>query len=342
MRILVIRLSAMGDVALTLPVIKAFRMKYPDYELIILTRSAFSAFFSEDKGIRLFTPDLKFRHKGLQGIWKLFMDLNKYGRIDIVADLHDVLRSKILRLLFRSTGIPVYVIDKGRKEKRSLISGKKKLCLKHTTDRYCDVFRKAGFEITPFKGKSISAGKEARRKAEQLLPDISLKHIGIAPFARHRLKQWPVENSIQLMKMISRNEDIKFWLFGGGEECRQLADIEKIISNSTSLCGKLTLEEEIAVMEKLEFMVAMDSANMHMAALAGIKVVSIWGGTDPMTGFGTWGQPAEYSIGISHEELGCRPCTIYGKGTCKRGDLACIKWLTPEKVFEKLKNLKLL
>jgi ADP-heptose:LPS heptosyltransferase len=118
--------------------------------------------------------------------------------------------------------------------------------------------------------------------------------------------------------------------------------MEKMDGRIVSWCGKLTLEEEMAVMGVLDFMIAMDSSNMHMAALSGTKVISIWGGTDPLAGFGAWGQPAEFSLSISSEELKCRPCTVYGKGRCHRGDFACMIWLTPEKVFSRLVELKVI
>ena len=92
-------------------------------------------------------------------------------------------------------------------------------------------------------------------------------------------------------------------------------------------------------MSRLDLMIAMDSSNMHMAALTGTKVISIWGGTDPLTGFGAWMQPDDYSIRIPVDELTCRPCTIYGKGECKRGDFACMNWLTPEIVFRKIEKI---
>ena len=92
-------------------------------------------------------------------------------------------------------------------------------------------------------------------------------------------------------------------------------------------------------MSKLDFMIAMDSSNMHMAALVGIKVISVWGGTDPLSGFGAWMQPENYSIRISATELTCRPCTTFGKGECRRGDFACMNWITPEIVFEKIEKL---
>lgn len=331
----------MGDVALTLPVLKAFRSIYPDVEAVFLTRKSFSSFFTGTGGLNVFTPDLNGRHRGISGIFRLFSDLKALWKFDYVLDLHGVLRTFMLDFLFSVSGAKVFCIDKGRKEKSRLIRGKEKKMLKHTVERYADVFRKAGFDIIPAEGKIFSPGSGAGSKAGRLITDGNV-NIGVAPFAKHILKQWPVENSIKLMKMISGIPGVRFWLFGGSDECARLADIEKIIPSAVSLCGKLTLEEEIAVMERLTFMIAMDSSNMHMAALAGTRVVSIWGATDPVAGFGAWGQPAEYSVRIPADELACRPCTVYGKGTCRRGDFACMTWLTPEKVFEEMKKLKLI
>ena len=128
-------------------------------------------------------------------------------------------------------------------------------------------------------------------------------------------------------------------VFGGNEDSDKLAVFQSKVPHSTSLAGKLTLDEELLFMTKLDLMIAMDSSNMHMAALVGTKVISIWGGTDPLSGFSAWMQPDNFSIRIPVEELTCRPCTIYGKGECKRGDFACMNWLTPEMVFQKIEKL---
>lgn len=339
MRILVIRLSAMGDVALTLPPLRAFREKYPDYELLVLTRPAFAAFFGDGSGIKLLAADLKGRHKGFSGIWILYRDIKKEGKIDFVIDLHNVIRSRILGGLLRLSGTPVYIIDKGRKEKRALVKGLIRQPLKHTAERYAEVFGRAGFSISPVKGRCITPGERAVSKAGELLAGYRGLNIGIAPFARHELKQWPAERMLELMRMISGRVTARFWLFGGIEERDRLAAMEKAGRGITSTCGRLKLDEELALMGKLDFMIAMDSSNMHMAALAGARVISIWGGTDPKAGFGAWGQPPEYSVYISSEELDCRPCTIYGKGSCRRGDFACMIRLTPEMVFKRLVEL---
>jgi ADP-heptose:LPS heptosyltransferase len=142
--------------------------------------------------------------------------------------------------------------------------------------------------------------------------------------------------------MISKHHKAKFWLFGGREDIERMEAFSNKVPGSVIVAGSHTLSEELALMSRLDFMITMDSANMHMASLVGIRVISIWGGTDPLAGFGAWHQPDEFSIRIPVEELTCRPCTIYGKSKCRRGDFACMKWLTPEKVYEKMINLKII
>lgn len=340
MRLLVIRTSAMGDVALITPVLAGMRKQYPEVEIVVLTRQAFRPFFSSLPGLVLFFPDLKKRHKGLPGIFRLFSDINRTAKIDHVVDLHDVLRSKILRFIFRLSGTPVSVIDKGRSDKRALITGKKRIQLKHSVERYCDVFAGAGFPVTPSAEASIIPSAEALGKADKLISQDVL-NIGVAPYAKHNLKMWPEENMIRLLSMISESRKCKFWLFGGFDEYEKIDSFQARVPGSENTAGKLSLDEELALMSRLDFMIAMDSSNMHMAALTGTKVISIWGGTDPLAGFGAWKQPAEYFISIPVDELTCRPCTIFGKGTCSRGDFACMNWLTPEIVYNKLNNLKI-
>ncbi len=340
MRLLIIRTSAMGDVALTTPVLAGMRKQYPDIELVLLTKSAFKPFFFSIEGLRLFLPDLKNRHKGFLGLVRLFRDIRGQGKIDYIIDLHDVLRSKILRLLFRLSGVPVAVIDKGRTEKKSVITGKNKIRLKHSVERYCDVFTKAGFPVKPSEDSWIIPSSEALTKAGLMANTHGELNIGVAPYAKHKLKMWPEENMVRLLEMISEKHKSRFWLFGGNEESERLAAFQTRIAGSFSTVGNLNLDEELALMSKLDFMIAMDSSNMHMAALVGTKVISIWGGTDPLCGFGAWMQPENFSVSIPIDELSCRPCTTYGKGECARGDFACMNWLTPGMVFKRLGELK--
>jgi ADP-heptose:LPS heptosyltransferase len=339
MRLLVIRTSAMGDVALTIPVLSAMRRQYPAVDMVVLTRPAFGPFFTSLEGLHLFYPDFNGRHKGLTGIFRLYRDIKRQEKINRVIDLHSVLRSRLLSLFFSLSGVPVSAVDKGRREKRRLVSGKDKHQLKHSVDRYCDTFAKAGFPVYPEKRSLIVPSQSVLTKVSALMGPEDELNIGVAPFARHKLKMWPENYMWLLLKMINDTHKCMFWLFGGREDSEKLKAFQAKIPRSVNLEGTLNLEEELALMSKLDLMIAMDSSNMHMAALTGTKVISIWGGTDPLSGFGAWMQDESLSIRIPVDELTCRPCTVYGKGECKRGDFACMNWLTPEKVFERIKKL---
>jgi ADP-heptose:LPS heptosyltransferase len=246
--------------------------------------------------------------------------------------------------MFRLSGVPVSVIDKGRREKRDVITGKSKIRLKHTVERYCDAFKKAGLSVNLTEDRAIEPSVEALEKTNHLFENKQgIINIGVAPYARHDLKLWPEENMIRLLSMIADSCKVQFWFFGGGDETERLIRFHKMFPGSLLVTGSFNLDEELAIMSRLGFMIAMDSSNMHMAALIRIKVISIWGGTDPLIGFGAWNQPDDFAIRIPIEELTCRPCTVYGKGKCARGDFACMNWLTPEKVYQKIeKTIELL
>lgn len=340
MHLLVIRTSAMGDVALTVPVIKGLREQYPDLAVTMLILPEYRSFFSNIGNLDFILPDFKNKYRGLRGIIKLFFEIRKHGGIDHIIDLHDVLRSKILSFLFRTVGVQVSVIDKGRKQKKDITRGRNKVRLKHTVERYCSVFADAGFEVKPVTGMVIIPLEESLAKTRILFTgNTGITYIGVAPYAKHALKTWPEKNMIGLLEMLEKNHKVKFMFFGGHEELSMLMALNKIFSGSELIAGGYSLNEELAIMSRLSFMIAMDSSNMHMAALVGTKVISIWGATDPVTGFGPWLQPDDFSIRIPAEDLTCRPCSVFGKGKCARGDFACMKWMTPENVYQKIDKL---
>ena len=340
MRLLVIRTSAMGDVALTTPVLRAFTNQYPDVEIVLLTRSAFSPFFYSIERFTFIFLDPGNRHKGFSGLIRLLSEIGSAGKFDIIIDLHDVLRSKLLRSFFKFKSVPSFVIKKNRAEKRSVISGGRKIQLKHTVERYKETFVRAGFPMILTAGPWIIPEPSALSRIESVLGSKGELKIGVAPYAKHKLKMWPEKYMVRLLGMISEKYKTKFFLFGGKAESEKLSALQTMISGSVNTAGILNLDEELALISRLDLMIAMDSSNMHMAALTGARVISIWGGTDPVIGFGAWNQPDDYSVRIPLEELTCRPCTIYGKGECGRGDLACMNWLTPEIVFKKIETIK--
>jgi ADP-heptose:LPS heptosyltransferase len=102
------------------------------------------------------------------------------------------------------------------------------------------------------------------------------------------------------------------------------------------VAGRLKLPQEITLMTHLDLMVCTDSSNMHLATMVNIPVVSIWGGTHPDVGFAPFAKGEESILQISRVDVSCRPCSVYGKETCFRGDFACLNQITPQMVTDKI------
>lgn len=340
--ILVIRLSAMGDVALSLPVLRS--ADTGNYGILMLTRTPFAGFFSNIEGLEVFRADTGGRHKGLAGIIRLYRDINSSYRIRMVLDLHSVLRSWVLGLLYLLKGAGVYRIDKGRKAKRDFIKHRQSSDLPHTVDRYRDVFLRAGFRagkpVIPAFSLSGDAEKEADKIIAGSIPEGHMI-VAVSPFAKHRTKMWPSGKMKSLMSLLTEKEKVFFLLFGGREEEVSLALLAGGFDNSLVVAGKYDLQTELALISRVSFMISMDSSNMHMAALSGIPTVSIWGGTHPDTGFGPVGTQAHLQIGLRLEDPDCRPCTVFGKGDCIREDIKyrCLEDISPDMVYNKMKGL---
>ena len=339
MSLLVIRTSSMGDVILTLPVLCSLAKDYPDEEIVFVTKKPFDRFICNVPGIRIFLSDHHGRHKGIRSVVRVWSDLRKSYKITAVADLHDVLRSKVLRLLFFLGGCRVAHIRKGRRDKKALIKGRIKKPLKHTVERYCDVLADAGYPVKLIGGPWLIPSDLS---LENIAPVIAKAHgrlIGVAPLAKHLLKTWPEGNMIAFLKRLKGSVDCTIFLFGSPDESDRIERFVSAVPGTVKIAGNLKMDEEIALISRLDMMIAMDSSNMHLASAMGIRTVSIWGATHPMAGFSAWGMPEEYQIQIPVSDLTCRPCTIYGKGECRRGDLACLNWLTPDMVFNKITEI---
>ncbi|MDC1364880.1 glycosyltransferase family 9 protein [Algibacter sp.] len=331
--ILVIRLSAMGDVAMTVPVLRALTLKYPELKITVLTRAFFKPFFRDLENVDVFSADLKGQHKGVFGLYKLARALNKKP-FYMVADLHNVLRSKILKKLISCKRF--ISIDKGRKEKKLLTSGKVFKQLKTTHQRYADVFEGLGYKVD-LSNPSFPKTVVLSSKLQKLLGDNPIKTIGIAPFAAHEGKMYP----LKLMKHVIENlsQDYKVVLFGGGEnESEILKEYENNFENTINLAGKVSLDEEMDVISNLDVMLSMDSGNAHIAAMLGVKVITIWGVTHPFAGFAPFNQPKNNGLVANRTTFPLIPTSVYGN---KYPDTytAVAGSTTPKMVIDKVKSI---
>ena len=311
--ILVIRLSAMGDVAMTVPVLRAFSLQYPNVKITVVSRPFFKPFFDDIENITFFPIVLKERHKGFLGLLRLFFDLRKLN-IDAVVDLHNVLRSKIITILFALNGKKVAALDKGRKDKKALT----KLAIKTISptktmfDRHCETFEKLGFPLhleTPvFPEKAILS--------EEIIKITGKKQenwIGIAPFAQYESKVYPTDLMQQVIDELAENGPNKILLFGGGsKEIKKLNQLKNNHKDVIVLAGKTNLKAELDIISNLNIMLSMDSGNAHIAAMLGVKVITLWGATHPFAGFQPFHQPDDFSLTSDNKQYPFLPTSVYG------------------------------
>lgn len=328
--ILVIRLSAMGDVAMTVPVLRAFTEQYPEVKLTILTRGFFQPFFRDLNNVSVFAPDLKGKHRGFFGLLELSKELRMLG-IDAVADLHNVLRSNILKVFLLD--LKPIQIDKGRAEKKALVKGEIFEPLKTTHERYIEVFKKLGF---PLKQSTPTFPKpaELNSKILDIVGRADKRWIGVAPFAAHKSKMYPLHLMGEVVSELSKN--YKVLLFGGKEDIENLKSLEG--EHIISIAGKLSLDEELDLISNLEVMLSMDSGNAHMAAMMGVKVLTLWGVTHPYAGFFPFHQDKDHMLLADRERFPKIPTSVYGN-KFPEGYEMCMETIPPKTVIEKIENI---
>lgn len=320
--ILVLRLSALGDVAMTLPVVYSTARAWPDVRFTLVTRPFFRRLFVDPPANLDFIDfDPRGAYAGIGGLRRFVGELRGRG-FTAVADLHDVLRTRAIRMSLRARRIPVACVNKDRRARKLLTDKKGRDFQRNYVDRYFDVFARLGFPA----GATFRSLFPERTDAER-------SGVGIAPFARYSTKAYPPKMMERVCRLLTdAGESVT--LFGArGSEA---AELDKWAERNPELhvvAGRLTIEEELDAMSRLRVMLSMDSANMHMASLTATRVVSLWGSTIPQCGFLGYGQSADDALWL---DLECQPCSVAGLAQCPIGHYACLERIAPETIAEKL------
>jgi ADP-heptose:LPS heptosyltransferase len=327
--ILILRFSAIGDIAIGAPLVRAYAEANPDVRFTMVSQSRLETLFSGIENLNFFPVDFKGKYKGFRGLARLYRDLSRIRPTDI-ADLHNVIRTWVLRGYFFFNFLRIAFLHKGRAEKSELTRKKNKQLrqLPSMLSRYENVFVKLGLEDVNFADRDYFT---TTRATEEHI------RIGIAPFAKHKGKAWPYEYMEEVVSVLSGDKRFRIFLFGGGRnEETLLHAMEQKYSGVESAAGKYTLEEELEILKSLDLMISMDSANMHLASFVGTPVLSIWGATHPYAGFYGWNQKPENAVQL---DLECRPCSVFGNKECYRGDYACLMNIKPQMVLDKVLSL---
>lgn len=337
--ILVIRLSAMGDVAIAVPVLLALTAQYPDLRVTVLSKAFLAPLFEQLPQVDFKAAEVKGKHSGVGGLYKLFLELKKKN-FTAVADLHGVIRSHVLSGFFKTSGIKVAKINKGRKEKSALTRNKNKIFkpLKTTHQRYAEVFEKLGYPIASNQPYFLEK-RQINAEISQKLAVSGQKLIGFAPFAAHEGKKYRLHLVAEVISALAEENGNTILLFGGGEEeVKQLNILAEKFKNTINIAGRFSFTEELDIISNLNLMIAMDSGNGHLAAIYNVPVITIWGVTHPHLGFAPYQQPEENQMVADREQFPLIPTSVYGNKMPKGYENAT-ESIPPQKIIDQANKL---
>ena len=298
---------------MTVPVLRALVAQHPEVKITVVSRVFYKPIFKNIPNVNFFSAHVHHRHKGLLGLFRLYKDLKSKGVTEF-ADLHNVLRSKIIRMLFSFSGIKTATVDKGRTEKAALTRSENKIFKPLSTmfERYATVFEQLGFSLD-LSNPVFQPKQKLETEIVDLIGENYQKLIGIAPFAQYDSKVYPLDLMQQVIHKLASTKTHKILLFGGGKkEIELLRSLLKGQENVIVIAGQLKLKQELQLISNLDVMLSMDSGNAHLAAMLGVKVITLWGATHPFAGFSPFNQPLENALTADRDLFPKLPTSVYG------------------------------
>lgn len=309
MKILIIRLSSLGDIILTQPVLSLLQTKYPQAEIYYLTKAQFA-----EIPLLFPNPPKLIRY---EASYAFLRSLKSY-HFDLVIDLHGKTASILCSLLTNAPKRTRY--NKQRRTRVKIVKGDKQLSIDSTVQLY--VSSLDGICDTDWQYPQINYEKQS------VIP----QRIALFPGATHFTKCYPAENWIELIKL---NPHLHFILFGGKDEKRKCYYIAHQTENCNDLSGKLAIPDLVKELSHCAAVLSGDTGPMHIAAAMNIPQIAIFGGTHPRLGF----RPLNDRAIVLSSEIACQPCHLHGRKVCPQDHFNCMKSISPSLISDKLNSL---
>ena len=333
MRVLITCFSSISNVAAIVPQLYGLVNDYPQHEFVVLSRSFLKPLFDKLPRVTFVGADIRGEHKTIVGVYRLFKQL-KAMRPDVVLDMQRSWRTRLITRLFALLGTKTLQIGFARSEQKHLIKrgANKYHPIPTIFDRQARLYAKIGLKVNDDFHKLYEPNMEQVAKIKELYGEKCGHWIGIAPFSIARGKTLPLRKMKNVIAHFDKQPNTKIFLFGAGEmENELLSDWQSLYNNVYAVHTNLKLDDELILMNFLDVMLCMDSANMHLASLMAVPVVSVWGATHPYSGFLGWKQSMDNCVGV---DFSCRPCTAHSDKKCKYGDYRCLESLHSSKIIE--------
>ena len=323
-RILIIRLSSLGDILLTTPFLRAIKTQFPHIKIDMLIREEYVDVIKLNPYI-----DKKFLFKKDDKNNNVLIEQLKNNNYELVIDLQNNLRSKKVVSSLKTNNVK---LDKRSFDKFLLVNFKVNK-LKEASQipvRYSNTIQKIKLDE---QGLNLFTDKSANA---EIIGKNNL--IGFCPGARHFTKRWPKEYFIELGNKLTQ-DGYMIVLFGGKIDKEICAELVNRISGAINLSNNDELLQTAADMKLCKAVICNDSGLMHTASAAGTKVIAIFGSTVKEFGFAPFNCS---NLILENNSLTCRPCSHIGRSDCPKKHFDCMKDIKPEFVFEKLKSFLIL
>ena len=315
-RILIVRLSSLGDILLTTPLVRSLKKQFQSIEIDYLLRKGYQDTYS-------YNPYISNLHLYENQKNNLLTEQLQSRNFDLIIDLQNNIRSnritnklKVLTLKFHKKSLDKFLLVKFKINRMK--------DLHQIPVRYAEVIPK--FELD-------------KEGLELYLPDnitSKIKRennlIGFCPGSRHFTKKWPVDYFCELGNSLSRM-GYKIVLFGGKDDkelCKQIADN---IPDSVDLSNNDLLLQSACDMKNCKALVCNDSGLMHLACAVNVPVILLMGSTVKEFGFAPY---KNKNLILENNLLSCRPCSHIGKEKCPKKHFKCMIDIKPNNILDKI------
>jgi len=337
-KILIIRLSSLGDVILTTPLVKSLRQIYTDSQIDFCTKAEYAEILMHNPNINnIIEADNNLTFRGLRLLKKRL----KPEKYDLVIDAHNKLNTFYLRLFL---GGKTLKFKKYSLRKFLLVNFKINLMknLPPIAHRYMNMLIPLISEVPINQGvlPELYSYLISSEKVDELIKSISPNKqlICIVPSSKHFTKTYPAELFSELINKFDKNKYF-FLLTGKGNDKTNIELIKsKTGENVIDLCDKFDLLELYELMQRCSLIISGDTGPMHLAEAAGVPLIMLAGSSVKEFGFFPLSKNA---VILENNKLNCRPCSHIGRESCPKGHFKCMNDISPEEIKNAAESLLL-
>jgi len=323
-KFLIIRLSSIGDIVLTTPIIRGLKQQVEGAEVHFLTKPQFAGILEENPYIDKLLVLKDELNETIEEI--------KAEEYDYIIDLHHNLRSSIIK---RKTGIISFSFDKLNFKKWLLVNFKiNKMPDVHIVDRYRDTVNLFDVQDDQ-KGLDYFIPAAQEIVPEEMHAAFKGQYMVVVVGATHFTKQIPTDKIIS----IANHTGIPVCLVGGKDVLEQASIIEKALKIPfLNTVGKISLNQSASLIRQCHVVLTPDTGMMHIAAVFNKNIISLWGNTVPELGMYPY-RAGDKSKIFEVKNLRCRPCTKIGYNKCPKGHFKCMNNIDAKEVVGYLQSL---